>query len=69
MALRIGIAFDNTIVCCDEVFVRIAKAEGLIPGDLKGARESDNGVLTLPVSSVGTVAPRRNLRTAVPSGQ
>jgi len=38
MALRIGIDFDNTIVCYDEVFVRIARAEGLIPGDLKGGK-------------------------------
>ena len=38
MAFRIGIDFDNTIVCYDEVFVRTAKAEGLIPHDLRGGR-------------------------------
>jgi hypothetical protein len=37
-ALRIGIDFDNTIVCYDEVFVRLAKADGLIPGDLQGGK-------------------------------
>ena len=38
MAFRIGIDFDNTIVCYDEVFVRIANGEGLIPRDLKGGK-------------------------------
>jgi len=38
MAFRIGIDFDNTIVCYDEVFVRTAKAEGLIPDDLRGGK-------------------------------
>src|SRR5437762_14376029 len=32
--LRIGVDFDNTIVCYDEVFHRIALAEALIPADL-----------------------------------
>ena len=40
MALRIGIDFDNTIVCYDEVFVRAAKAEGLIPQDFRGGKAS-----------------------------
>lgn len=38
MAFRIGIDFDNTIACYDEVFVRTAKAEGLIPHDLRGGK-------------------------------
>ncbi len=38
MAFRIGIDFDNTIVCYDEVFVRTAKAEGLIPDDFRGGK-------------------------------
>jgi hypothetical protein len=38
MAFRIGIDFDNTIVCYDEVFVRIAKAESLLPQDFKGGK-------------------------------
>ena len=38
MAFRIGIDLDNTIVCYDEVFVRVAKAEGLIPTDLRGGK-------------------------------
>jgi hypothetical protein len=38
MAFRIGIDFDNTIVCYDEVFVRTAKAEGLIPHDFRGGK-------------------------------
>lgn len=38
MAFRIGIDFDNTIVCYDEVFVRTAKAEALIPHDLRGGK-------------------------------
>jgi hypothetical protein len=38
MAFRIGIDFDNTIVCYDEVFVRTAKGEGLIPHDFRGGK-------------------------------
>ena len=40
MTLRIGIDFDNTIVCYDEVFHRVALEQGLIPAELpvnKGA--------------------------------
>ncbi len=40
MALRIGIDFDNTIVCYDEVFARTAKAAGLIPQDFRGGKAS-----------------------------
>jgi hypothetical protein len=32
--MRIGIDFDNTIVCYDAVFHRVALSEGLIPADL-----------------------------------
>jgi hypothetical protein len=32
--MRIGVDFDNTIVCYDEVFHRIALAEKLIPAEL-----------------------------------
>jgi len=38
MVFRIGIDFDNTIVCYDEVFVLAATAEGLIPHDLRGGK-------------------------------
>jgi hypothetical protein len=38
MSFRIGIDFDNTIVCYDEVFVRTAKAERLIPQDFRGGK-------------------------------
>jgi len=38
MDFRIGIDFDNTIVCYDQVFLRTAKAEGLIPDDLRGGK-------------------------------
>ena len=40
MPLRVGIDFDNTIVCYDDVFHRVALEQGLIPADLpaeKGA--------------------------------
>jgi hypothetical protein len=40
MAVRIGIDFDNTIVCYDTLFRRVALEQGLIPTDLpnnKGA--------------------------------
>jgi hypothetical protein len=38
MVFRIGIDFDNTVVCYDKVFVRTAKAEGLIPHDFRGGK-------------------------------
>jgi hypothetical protein len=38
MAFRIGIDFDNTVVCYDEVFIRTAQAEGLIPHDFRGGK-------------------------------
>jgi hypothetical protein len=38
MAFRIGIDFDNTVVCYDKVFVRTAKAERLIPYDFRGGK-------------------------------
>lgn len=38
MSFRIGIDLDNTIVCYDKVFVRTAKAEGLIPHDFQGGK-------------------------------
>jgi len=40
MAVRIGIDFDNTIVCYDTLFRQVALEQGLIPADLpenKGA--------------------------------
>ena len=40
MDFRIGIDFDNTLVCYDEVFVQTAKAEGLIPQDFRGGKAS-----------------------------
>lgn len=32
--MRLGIDFDNTIVCYDELFHRVALEQGLIPADL-----------------------------------
>jgi hypothetical protein len=40
MDFRIGIDFDNTLICYDEVFVQTAKAEGLIPQDFRGGKAS-----------------------------
>lgn len=40
MTLRIGVDFDNTIVCYDALFHRVAREQGLIPADVpvsKGA--------------------------------
>lgn len=36
----IGIDFDNTIVCYDQVFHRVALEQGLIPGDLPVAKDA-----------------------------
>ena len=38
MAFRIGIDFDNTVVCYDNLFVQTAKAEQLIPRDFRGGK-------------------------------
>src|SRR5690348_13628167 len=38
MRFRIGIDFDNTVVCYDKLFVRTAKTEGLIPYDFRGGK-------------------------------
>jgi hypothetical protein len=40
MDFRIGIDFDNTLVCYDEVFAQTAKAEKLIPQDFRGGKAS-----------------------------
>jgi hypothetical protein len=39
-ALRLGIDFDNTIVCYDEVFHRVALEQGLIPASLPVSKSS-----------------------------
>ena len=38
MSFRIGIDFDNTVVCYDKLFVQTAQAEGLIPHDFRGGK-------------------------------
>ncbi len=37
--MRIGIDFDNTIVCYDRVFHRVAREQGVIPADLPMTKE------------------------------
>lgn len=37
--MRIGIDFDNTIICYDEVFCHLAKSWGLINPDFKGTKQ------------------------------
>lgn len=38
--MRIGIDFDNTIVCYDDVFQRVAFQDGLIPGDVSANKSA-----------------------------
>jgi len=38
--IRVGIDFDNTIVCYDEIFYRVALERGLIPSDTPKNKES-----------------------------
>lgn len=38
MALRIGIDFDNTIVCYDDAFVRMARSENLVSASFRGCK-------------------------------
>lgn len=38
--LRVGIDFDNTIVCYDDIFYKVALEKGLIPADLPANKES-----------------------------
>jgi len=37
--MRIGIDFDNTIVCYDQVFHQVAREQGVIPNDLPRSKE------------------------------
>ena len=37
--MRIGVDFDNTIVCYDTLFHRLAVEEGLIPPDIPPRKE------------------------------
>ena len=36
--MRIGIDFDNTIVCYDELFHRFASENGVVPGSLEASK-------------------------------
>lgn len=38
--MLIGVDFDNTIVCYDEIFFRVAREEGLIPFDLQPSKNA-----------------------------
>lgn len=38
--LRLGIDFDNTIVCYDQVFHQVAREQGLIPADLPVSKQA-----------------------------
>lgn len=38
--MRIGIDFDNTIVCYDQVFHLVAREQGVIPADLSATKEN-----------------------------
>jgi hypothetical protein len=36
---RIGLDFDNTIICYDDVFLSAAKERGLLPADFRGGKQ------------------------------
>ncbi len=38
--MRIGLDFDNTIICYDEVFAAAAAARGLLPPEFRGAKQA-----------------------------
>ena len=38
--MRIGVDFDNTIVCYDDLFHRVAREQGLIPAEIHPAKSS-----------------------------
>lgn len=38
--MRIGVDFDNTIVCYDQLFHRVAVEQGLVPADLPVTKDS-----------------------------
>lgn len=44
---RIGIDFDNTIICYDAVFVAAAIDRGLVPGDFTGTKRSVRDAIRL----------------------
>lgn len=37
---RIGIDFDNTLVCCAPLFLRVANERGIIPPELSGGKDA-----------------------------
>jgi hypothetical protein len=38
--MRVGIDFDNTIICCGQVFATPAIARGLLPTGFRGNKQS-----------------------------
>ncbi|HEX4504292.1 MAG TPA: hypothetical protein VH722_01070 [Alphaproteobacteria bacterium] len=44
---RIGIDFDNTIICYDAVFLSAAIARGLVPGDFTGGKRAVRDAIRL----------------------
>ena len=44
---RIGLDFDNTMICYDEVFSSAAKERGLVPPDFAGSKQQVRDVIRL----------------------
>jgi hypothetical protein len=45
MAVCLGVDFDNTLICYDEVFHRVAMEQGLVPPDTLRTKEAVRGYL------------------------
>ena len=45
--MRIGLDFDNTIICFDEVFRQAAKQRGLLPADFSGSKRQVRDAIQL----------------------
>lgn len=55
--MRIGIDFDNTIICYDEVFCHLAKMHKLVPADYSGSKRDLRAVVQ--ASAEGDLAWQR----------
>ena len=55
--MRIGVDFDNTLVCYDRAFAAVGKETGLLPADFTGGKDAAKR-LVLAGEEAHAAAPR-----------